>query len=107
MFHFTEPRILIRKAKRKTRPTRNYKKLEQLSHMRTPLVRVNLLKGITTFKKKINPEKLARAVRMGSYGHIMETIPFNTMVEDLAPARTSLLKVMSSAAVIATEVMPR
>jgi hypothetical protein len=95
-FHF-----LIRKAKIRP-PTQ----LEALSDKMANQVSVNLLSGITRFKKRISLEKIANAIETGSMGHVLKEIPWNDSFDDLYTSFKKIDKSFEVAAMISKEALP-
>lgn len=97
MFHSSEPRLWIQKAKPR-KVARTYARVKALSNTMTKAVHVDLVKGITTFKKKISPQALADAYATKSYGAIMATIPWEDLHDSLQPATAKVGDTLSMAA---------
>jgi hypothetical protein len=91
--HFVamEPRkVLVQKAGPRRKVTRTYTRLSELSKQMSRGVQLNLVKGIKTFKKRISSDALFEAWKTGSYGHLMKTIPFDKLPEDLESYRNGI-----------------
>lgn len=81
---------IIQKAAKK-RPkwsaTRNPKRLEALAKRMGNAMAVDIVKGINTFRRKINPQKVYDSWIQNGYEGITHTIPWDKMDEDLTPAK--------------------
>lgn len=96
MFRFFEPK-LIRKAKRpKWKTTRTGPRLNKLTVEMKNAVKLDVKNGITTFKRKVDPEQVYQAWITGNYDRIRETIPFGDMYDDLSEATDSMATGYSS-----------
>ena len=63
--------------------TKTYTQLTRLSNRMGNAVSVNLVNGITTFKKRIPVGQLLHAWQTGDYGKVMGTIPWDKLPDDL------------------------
>ncbi len=82
-FHAREAKVLVLKAGPRRKVTRTYKRLEALSRQMSRPVQADLIRGISTFKKKVSEKALFEAWKNGNYGHLMETIPWDQLHEDV------------------------
>lgn len=97
----------IQKARTKRKVTRTYNRTLALGKQMANVVRVDLRKGITTFKKKINPDALLDAYKSGSYGHLLKEIPWDTLHEHIAPVSKGIGDTFDKAAKISLLSLPR
>jgi hypothetical protein len=70
--------------------TSTYRKLSALSRAMGNSVRLDLVKGITRFKKRISLDSLYEAWSAADYGKAFATIPWDKLPEDLAPALSGI-----------------
>lgn len=96
----------IAKAKSKVRTTANYKKIEALSTRMQNAVKVNLVDGIETFKKKVSAAAIERAWELGQYDEIMRIIPWEKMPDHFESTKTSLLNAAARAGAYTIESLP-
>lgn len=97
-------KVPARGPMRKT--TKNYDKLSTLSKRMGETVRLDLVEGITAFKKKIPLGEIADAWKTGSYEKVMAHIPWKALPADLAATLESLATATSKAASIQIETLP-
>lgn len=92
-FIHLEPIFKGFKGRPKWKTTRTPKRLEALTNQMANSVRVDMVKGIKTFKKRIpDKEVIYQAWLKGNYSGIVREIPWNALHEDLAPAVDKLHK---------------
>lgn len=72
----------ITKARRR-KTTQSYERLLRLSKTMGRAVQLDLFKGIRTFKNKIPKDALEKAYQTGSYGKILEVIPWKDFPPEL------------------------
>lgn len=80
------PKLLIQKAGPRRKVSRTYTRLSALSKQMARATQVNLVKGIRKFRSRISPEAMFEAWKSGSYGSVLETVPWDKMPEDIEPA---------------------
>jgi hypothetical protein len=96
--NFQSNRIYITKAKPKPRKVpRTYARVRALSNTMSKAVTIDLVKGITTFRKRVSPDDLMKAWATRSYGHLMATIPWDKLPDDLGPATSKIAESLNMA----------
>jgi hypothetical protein len=95
--------VTIAKASKVRRPN-GYARLEALNRRMSSAVQLNLLKGIKTFKKRIDPDALYEAWKTRDYSQVMRVIPWENMDQDLS--FSPLGDALESATEIAIPVLP-
>lgn len=107
-FVFTENRAYVAKAKMKAKAkaSPNYHQIDRLSKRMANQVQVNLLTGIKKFKNKISIEAMQNAVKTGSFGQVMETIPWRDLPEHLAPFNKTMNSTFTEAAAFTLQSLP-
>lgn len=106
MIHFCcGDKHLIQKAKtrRKVKPT--YNKLAKLSDMMGNAVSVHLLKGIKSFRKDIDKNELAAALKKGP-AYLMREIPWEKFPVKIGPAIDGIVDAQNKAIKFSTEALP-
>lgn len=98
--------LIEKAAKPRRKVTRTYTRVENLSKQMARAVQVNLITGIKKFKKKVNPDKLFEAWKTGSYGHIMETIPWYDLPADIEKVHDPLKQSSFKSSLISLEALP-
>jgi hypothetical protein len=108
MWVHSEPRTSILKAapKSKWAKTRTYTRLTNLSKNMAGAVRVDLVHGYSTFKKRVSAAKIEEFWISGDPSKIMAIIPWDDMHEDMGPARRTLAGTLTSAAGFSLERLP-
>lgn len=86
--------------------TKTYTRLSKLSDQMGSAVRVNLVNGITAFKKKIDKDEIADAWEKGDYGAVMATIPWRDLPLDLDETLLGIGLTVQKAATFQLETMP-
>ena len=80
MIRFKEPHFhVVRKARTKQRVTTTYGRLSRLSKQMAKSVQADLFHGIKTFRNKVSLDDVEYAYRTGSYGHILQFIPWEEL----------------------------
>lgn len=108
MYFAREPQLVLkaRKPRRKWKATRTYHRLEGLSRQMAHGVRVDLLRGLNTFKKRIDPDKVYEAWLSRDYEGIRREIPWDQMDHDIEPAFTKVGVGLARAGGISFEALP-
>jgi hypothetical protein len=86
--------------------TNTYKRLSALSKVMGNAVKVDLVKGVTTFKSRVSDEALMEAWKKGDYHKLLTHIPFDKLPGDLAPAIKAIGQGIETAADYQLEAMP-
>lgn len=60
-------------------------------------VRISFLAGITKFKRRLSVAKLSAMFLSGDYAALRETIPWDSLADDLAPVARELAKILNQA----------
>ena len=94
--------IYIAKAKKKTAKAKPL----ALGTAMSQAVKVDLTRGLTRFKQRVNPADIEHALKTGGYQAIMRTIPWEKLPEDLDPLQASLLKATRGGADAANNALP-
>lgn len=107
-FVHREHKDRVAKAKRgpRRKVTRTYTRISRLSNQMSKAVQVNFVKGIRTFKKSISKQKLLDAWKTGSYGHVMEVLPWQQLHTDLDGIKPPLQETIISTAHFAIPALP-
>lgn len=84
-----------------------YSKTKSLSTFMANAVRLDLLRGIETFRSKVSTTDLARAWAGGDYAKIQTFIPWDEFPDDLGPTVSQLRAAAGSAAKFQIEELPR
>lgn len=99
----------IRKAatpRRSWRSTRTYKRLFHLSKAMSNGIRLDLLRGLTTFKNKVSPNAVYQAWLRRDAGRIMETVPWKDLDSHLEGYGHRLGRGIDETAKIALNTLP-
>lgn len=86
--------------------TRTYKRLSALSKVMGNAVKLDLVTGIKTFKSRISTEEMMTAWASGNYGHVMATIPWHILPQDLDPALKTIANGVVTTSKYVLESMP-
>lgn len=110
LFTFSDSKEIVLKAKRK-RPrwseVRNGKRLEALSARMGSAVKVDIVNGINTFKKRVDPDVLYDAFIKGDFAAVNATIPWDKLDEDLEPAKARLFQSLKTIGGIGIDVIAK
>lgn len=108
MFHAREPQHVLkaRRPRRKWQATRTYHRLEALSHKMGNAVSVDLSKGIKTFKKRIDVNKVYDAWISRDYSQIERVIPWHKLDDDIDPAFQRVGAGLATSGLISLESLP-
>ncbi len=98
MIFATEPKGYIAKARTRQKVTNTYRRLTKLTDHMSKAVQINLIKGIHSFKKKVNDADLLKAWKTGNYQNVMETIPWKELPKHLDPMEAEIGKTFIQAA---------
>ena len=85
-FLHKEPRLRIAKAKKPRKPwktTRTYSRLNALARTMEKPVRINFVKGITAFKKKVDLQVVYEAWLSKDYAKLYATIPWQDLPKEM------------------------
>jgi hypothetical protein len=97
----------VSKAKRKPwKRTRTPHRLEALHQSMSGAVRVDLVRGLKTFKNRIDPEEVYRAWLSGDYWKTMDIIPWQELPGDLGKATEKLGETLGKASGFTIESLP-
>lgn len=98
----------VAKAKRgpKRRTTKTIDKMAPLSKRMGNAIRLDLIDGITTFKKKIPVELISEAWGKGDYAQVMAHIPWAVLPTDLAATLQGIATATAKAASLQIEALP-
>lgn len=86
--------------------TKTYQRLAALSRTAANSVRVDLVGGITSFKRRISLDALAKAWETSDYGRLFAEIPWADLPADLEKALHRLVGTAKSAADLQVEKLP-
>ena len=86
--------------------TNTYKRQYNLSKQMANFMTIDLIKGITTFKKKIKPEALKAAWQAGDYTKVINHIPWDKLPEDFEPAFGDVKTAAHKGGLIQLEALP-
>jgi len=96
----------VRKARSRIPRGSQYRKLMALGKKYTPLVSLDLFKGIQAFKKRVSRQALYDVWKKKHFQDIMHTIPWDKLPEDIAPATDNLHKSMFEAGAFTIGALP-
>ena len=99
-------RKAARRPKSKIITTNSYKKLLTLSKDQSGVMRVDLLRGITTFKKKVSVDEIAHAVHTQDFSKIQRSIPWEDLPLSIAGALDTIGETAEMAGLISAEKLP-
>lgn len=108
MIHFFIQKS-VRKKKRLKSKVNNLskaKKVDALSRRMEGAVQIDLLSGISTFKKRIPRKALSDAWESGQWDQLDTKIPWDKLNDDLEPYGDALKKAMFAASTIGIESLP-
>ena len=106
MFLYSMP-VAIRKAKTRRKVTRTYVLTSKLSKLMATAIHMHFARGLKTFKRSLNANEIAEAVRTGGIGNIQRLIPWPKLDDHLAPLQKLLAKVAGGASKVTVDGMPQ
>lgn len=100
-------RVEVRKVRKtKVKTTRDFKRLQAKSLAMEKAVRLDLVRGITTFKNRVSAKALAEAIATGGVDALRKLIPWDRLSDDLGKATRSIGKAVLDAGAATVPTVP-
>lgn len=88
---------MVRGKRTRVKVPDSVKALDRMSRRQETTVRINLVKGITTFRDQVSTDGLRDAIVAGGAAGAVEHIPWETLPEHLEPAFEGIAKTLDKA----------
>lgn len=96
----------VQKARTKIKTTVTYGRLSKLSKQMSKAVQMDIFHGLKTFRKKVSAESMMEAFKTGSYGHVLQFIPWEDLPKALSKVLGGLDKTWNQSAEFSKEHLP-
>lgn len=101
-----EPKGIVMKARTKVRVSPTYTRVLALSKQMSGPIKVNLIKGVKTWRKRISQDALFNAWKKKNYSGLERVIPWNTVEPDLDDAISHVGKTVSASSAFSINALP-
>lgn len=105
-FFFGSQKITKAAPKRRAFKSDNYNKLFSMSKTQSGVVKLGLLNGIQTFKKRVSADALQQAWSKQDYSQVMRIIPWEKFPQDIDPALDGIGSAVEMGGLISLEKLP-